>query len=62
MSAQSILSCTEKSNDVINLLKNCMDGSKSIPTANKDIHLAIKNLKKSTTYAEIAAYNHLESY
>ena len=32
MSAHSIISCTEKCKDVINLLKNCMDGSKSIPT------------------------------
>ena len=42
MSAQSILSCTEKCNDVINLLTNFMDGSKSIPTANKDIHISLK--------------------
>ena len=41
MSTQSILSCTEKFNDIINLLKNCMDGSKGIPTANNDIHLAL---------------------
>ena len=62
MSAQSIISCTEKCNDVINLLKNCIDGSKSIPTSNKDIHLALKKLKKVTTYVERATYNHLTSY
>ena len=39
MSAQSIITSTEKFNDIINLLKNCMDGTKSIPTANKYIHL-----------------------
>ena len=49
MSAQSIFSCTEKCNDVINLLKLFMYGSKSIPTANKDIHLSLKTLKKVTT-------------
>ena len=59
MSAQSIISCTEKFNDVINLLKNGMDGSKSITTANKDIRLLFKTLKKVTTYVEIAASNHL---
>ena len=42
MGAQSIISCTEKCNDVIDLLKNCMDGGKIIPTENKDIHLVIK--------------------
>ena len=45
-SAKSIISCIEKCNDVINLLKNCMDGSNSIPTANKDINLSLKKLKK----------------
>ena len=59
MSAQSIIYCTEKCKDVINLLKNCMDGRKSISTANKDIHLALKTLKKVTTYVEGSAYNHL---
>ena len=48
MSAQSIISCTETFNDVINLLNNCMDGSKIIPTANKDIHISLKTLKKLT--------------
>ena len=62
MSAQSMISCTEKCNDVINLLKNCMYGRKSISTANKDIHLALKNLKKVTTDLERAAFNHLRSY
>ena len=41
MSAQSVISCTEKCNDVINLLNNCMDGSKSIPNAKNNIHLAL---------------------
>ena len=50
MSAQSIVFWTEKCNDVINLLKNCMDGSKSIPTTNKDIHIALKKMNKVTTY------------
>ena len=59
MSAQSIISCIEKYNDVINLLKNCMDGTKSIPTANKYINLSLKNLKKATTDVEISASNHL---
>ena len=49
MSAQSILSCKEKCNDVINLLKNCMDGGKNISAANKDIHLSLKTLKKLIT-------------
>ena len=62
MSAQSIISCTEKCNDVIHLLKNCMDGSKSIPTANKDIHIALKTLKKVPRDVERAASNHLTSY
>ena len=62
MSAQSNLSCTEKCNYVINLLKNCIDGSKSIPTANKDIHLWLETLKKVTTDVEIAAYKYLTSY
>ena len=62
MSAQSIFSCTEKFNDVINLLKNCMDGSKSIPTDNKDIHFSLKTLNKVTTDVEIAASKHLTSY
>ena len=62
MSAQSIISCTEKCNDVINLLKNCIDGSKSIPTANKDINLALKKVNKVTTYVKRAAYNHLTGY
>ena len=62
MSDQSIIFCTEKCNDVINLIKNCMYGSKSIPTANKDINLAIKTLKKVTTYVERVASNHLTSY
>ena len=62
MSAQSIISCTEKCNDVINLLNNFMGGSKSKPTANKDIHLALKTFNKVTTYVERAASNHLTSY
>ena len=62
MSDQSIISCTEKCNDVKNLLRNCMDGRKSISTANKDIHLALKTLNKVTTYAERASSNHLTSY
>ena len=62
MSAQSIISCTEKCNDLINLLNNCMDGRKSIFTANKDIHLVIKTLKKATKDVERAASNHLTSY
>ena len=59
MIAQSMISCTEKCNDVLNLLKNSMYGSKIIPTANKDIHLALKNLKEVTKYLERAASNHL---
>ena len=59
MSARSILSCTEKCNYVINLLKNFMDGSESISTANKYIDLALKTLKKVTTYVERATSNHL---
>ena len=39
-----------------------MDGSKSIPTANKDIQLALKILKKVTIYVERTASNHLTSY
>ena len=39
-----------------------MDGSKSIPNSNKDIHLSLKTLKKATTYVERAASNHLTSY
>ena len=39
-----------------------MDGSKSIPNANTDFHMSLKNLNKSTTYMERAAYNHLISY
>ena len=62
MSSQSIISCKERCIDVINLLKNIMYGSKSIPTTNKDIHIALKTLKKVTTYVEIAASNHLTSY
>ena len=62
MSAQSIISCTEKCNEMINLLNNSMDVSKSIPTVNKDIRLAIKTLKKETTYVEREASNHLVSY
>ena len=39
-----------------------MDGRKYISTANKDIHIALKTLKKVTTYVERAASNHLTSY
>ena len=39
-----------------------MDGRKNISTANKDIHIALKTLKKVTTYVERAASNHLTSY
>ena len=39
-----------------------MDGSKIIPTANKDIHISLKTLKKLTTDVERAASNHLISY
>ena len=39
-----------------------MDSIKSIPTANKNINLALKTLKKVTTYVEISASNHLTSY
>ena len=39
-----------------------MDGSKSIPTANKNIHISLKNLKKVTTDLERAASNHLIAY
>ena len=39
-----------------------MDSSKSIPTEKKDIHLALKTLKKVTKYVERAASNHLISY
>ena len=62
MISQSIISCTEKCNDVINLLKNCMHVSKSISTENKDIHIALKTLKKVSKYVERAASNHLTSY
>ena len=50
MSALSIVYCTEKCNDIINSLKNGMDFSKIIPTANKDIHLELKTLKGVTKY------------
>ena len=59
MIAKSILSCTEKYNDVINLLNNFMDGSKIMPTANKYIHLSLKSSKKVTTDVERASSNHL---
>ena len=36
-----------------------MDGSKIIPTANKDIHISLKILKKVTTDVERVASNHL---
>ena len=36
-----------------------MDGSKCIPTANKDIHIPLKTLNKVTTDMERAASNHL---
>ena len=62
MSAQSIISCTEKCNDVINLLKNYMDGRKSISTANEDIYLALKTLKKVAKDVEREASNHLTPY
>ena len=64
MSAQSIISCAEKCNGVINLLKNCMDGRKIISTANKDIRITLKALKKVSTDAERARAesNHLTSY
>ena len=39
-----------------------MDGSKSIPTANKDIHLSLKTLKKVTKDVERSASNHLTPY
>ena len=39
-----------------------MYGSKSIPNANKDIHLSLKTLKKVTTNVEIASSNQLTSY
>ena len=59
MSEQSIIFCTEKYDNVINLLNKCMYDSKSIPTSYKDIHLALKTLNKLTIDVEIAAYNHL---
>ena len=52
----------KKFNDVINLLKNFMDGSKIIPTTNKDIHLALQILKKVITDVEIATYKHFIPY
>ena len=39
-----------------------MDGSKIIPTANKDIHLVLKKFKKLNTYVERSASNHITSY
>ena len=39
-----------------------MDSSKSIPTANKDIHISVKTLNKFTTDVEKASSNHLKSY
>ena len=39
-----------------------MYGRKSRSTANKDIHIALKTLKKVTMCVERAAYNHLTSY
>ena len=62
MHAQSIIPCTEKCNDIINLLKNSMDGRKIISTANNDINLELKTLKKVTTAVGRAASNHLTSY
>ena len=62
MSEQSIIFCTEKCNDVINSLRFFMDGSKSIPTAYKDIHLSLKNLKKVTTDVGGEEYNQLTKY
>ena len=47
---QSIISCTEKFNDVINLLNNYMDGGKIIPTANNKNFLSLKNLKRVTIH------------
>ena len=38
-----------------------MDGIKSIPNANKDIHLSLKHFKKASTYVERAASNHVTS-
>ena len=42
MSSQSILSFIETFNDVINLLNNYVDGSKSVPTENKGIHISLE--------------------
>ena len=39
-----------------------MDGSKIIPTANKDIHISLKTPKKVTPDVEIVASNHITSY
>ena len=55
MSAQYVISCTEKYNDVINLLKNLMDDRNSISTANKYIYLSLKTSKKVTIDVERAA-------
>ena len=39
-----------------------MDGSKSIPTENRDIGISLKTLKKVNKYVERAASNHLAYY
>ena len=39
-----------------------MDGSKSIPTANRGIHISLKTLNKLTTDVERASSNLLKLY
>ena len=62
MSDQSILYCTEKYNDVINLLNNFIDGRESISNAKEDIHISLKILRKVTTDVGRAASNHFTAY
>ena len=62
MSSQTMLNALDKCNDAVTLLETCMDGKKKISTSHRDIHLALKTLKKVTKDMETAASVHLSSY
>eukprot|EP00957_Ditylum_brightwellii_P102368 7803468-Ditylum_brightwellii.AAC.1 len=62
MTAQTMLSCSDRCNEAIKLLKGTLSGKKSVATSNKDVQLQLRVLKCMMKEVEDAATCHLGLY
>eukprot|EP00957_Ditylum_brightwellii_P022494 1697449-Ditylum_brightwellii.AAC.1 len=62
MTAQTMLSCSDRCNEAIKLLEGTLSGKKSVVASNKDLQLPLKALKCMMKEVEGTATLHLGSY